>query len=145
MQEEAGWRGVLTDNVQPRIGALGASLIVGAVWGLWHLPLLCIPREDIYCNQLTWGLVVCTMLLSVLITRVYTNTRSSLFAAMLMHASWNRSNDLFAGLHSDTGGSAFLARRATTVALVVAIFGPGKLMRTRAKGPDLSTWRPGRV
>lgn len=37
--EEAGWRGYLWSVVRPA-GFWKASLIVGAVWGLWHAPLI---------------------------------------------------------------------------------------------------------
>jgi hypothetical protein len=37
--EEPGWRGYALDGLQARRNALSASLIVGVVWSLWHLPL----------------------------------------------------------------------------------------------------------
>lgn len=35
--EEAGWMGYAADPVQHRWGALGAGIIMGSVWGLWHI------------------------------------------------------------------------------------------------------------
>lgn len=129
LQEEAGWRGVLTESAQRRVGALGASVIAGLIWGLWHLPLFYIPREEIYYNQPIWGLLGSTALLSVLITWVYNNTGRSLFAAMLMHTTWNWSNYLFTSLQTNTGGAAFFVLLAASVLVVVAIFGPRELVR----------------
>lgn len=43
LQEEFGWRGTLLDPLQERFGALWASFMVGAVWGIWHIPLFYIP------------------------------------------------------------------------------------------------------
>jgi membrane protease YdiL (CAAX protease family) len=37
MGEEMGWLGYAIDPMQDRWGALRASIIMGAVWGLWHL------------------------------------------------------------------------------------------------------------
>src|SRR3954470_13434520 len=37
--EELGWRGFALPRLQARRSALAASLIVGAVWGTYHLPL----------------------------------------------------------------------------------------------------------
>lgn len=37
--EEAGWRGYLWSVLRP-VGFWKASLLVGAIWGLWHAPLI---------------------------------------------------------------------------------------------------------
>lgn len=36
--EELGWRGYLQPRVRERLGPVAASLVVGLVWALWHLP-----------------------------------------------------------------------------------------------------------
>ena len=110
-------------------GALGASLIAGLVWGFWHLPLFFMPRAEIYYNQPIWGLLLSTMMLSVLLTWVYNNTGRSLFAVMLMHTTWNWSNFAFTGLSTDTGGLAFLMLMASAAALIVTRYGPSRLVR----------------
>lgn len=37
--EELGWRGYLLGEFQTRHSLISSSLIVGVIWGLWHLPL----------------------------------------------------------------------------------------------------------
>jgi membrane protease YdiL (CAAX protease family) len=37
--EEAGWRGYLLNNLK-HLGFFKSSLIIGAVWGVWHLPVI---------------------------------------------------------------------------------------------------------
>lgn len=37
--EEYGWRGYLWDRLRPR-GRMGTIGLVGALWGLWHAPLV---------------------------------------------------------------------------------------------------------
>jgi hypothetical protein len=43
IQKEFGWRGYALDRPQVTRGALGASLLLGGVWALWHLPLHFLP------------------------------------------------------------------------------------------------------
>jgi membrane protease YdiL (CAAX protease family) len=38
MGEELGWRSVLQPSLEKRFGSMKAALIVGLVWGYWHLP-----------------------------------------------------------------------------------------------------------
>ncbi|WP_229376594.1 CPBP family intramembrane glutamic endopeptidase [Streptomyces spirodelae] len=35
--EEIGWRCLLQPLLRPRFGRLGASMVVGVVWGVWHV------------------------------------------------------------------------------------------------------------
>ena len=42
-QEELGWRGYILDPMEKRLGAWLGNLVLGAVWGIWHLPLFFIP------------------------------------------------------------------------------------------------------
>ncbi|MGB4118105.1 MAG: CPBP family intramembrane glutamic endopeptidase [Polaromonas sp.] len=37
--EELGWRGFALPAMQARLGWRAASLVLGAVWGVWYLPL----------------------------------------------------------------------------------------------------------
>lgn len=127
LQEEAGWRGTSTRLLQSRFGALWASLITGVIWGLWHLPLFFQNREEAYYNQPVFGLLISTTLLSVLHTWIYNSTKRSLFAAMLMHTSWNWANYVFTGLQTDTGGLAVLIMLTATAVMVTVRFGPRRL------------------
>jgi membrane protease YdiL (CAAX protease family) len=88
LPEEYGWRGYALDPLQRRFNALGASLVLGLIWGLWHLPLVFIEGT----TQATipfHEFVLQTMVLAVLYTWLYNNTGGSVLIAALFHASAN--------------------------------------------------------
>jgi membrane protease YdiL (CAAX protease family) len=68
--EELGWRGVLQDHLNQHIGWLEASLLVGVIWLIWHLPLWTIDSPH---AQIALPLfAVHVMLYAVIIDAVYT-------------------------------------------------------------------------
>ncbi len=98
--EEAGWSGYAIDPLQDRWGALQASLILGAVWAIWHV----VPYIQAH-NAPAWIVWQClgTVGLRVIITWLYNNTGKSVFVAILYHAMINVSEFLFPnyGSHYD--------------------------------------------
>ena len=86
--EEFGWRGFLLQRVQPVFGMLGASLVIGVISTLWHLPLFWIPGTA--QSHLPFAVfAVRTVALSVISTWLYNGTRRSLLFVLLFHASLN--------------------------------------------------------
>ena len=86
--EELGWRGFALPRLQARQQALPASLLLGVLWGLWHLPLA-IALGQVPLTSLGLvifiGFVLTLTGLSVLYTWVYNNTKGSLFLMVLFH------------------------------------------------------------
>jgi len=86
--EEFGWRGFLLQRVQPVFGVLGASIVIGVISTLWHLPLFFIPATA--QSHLPFAIfAVRTVALSVISTWLYNGTRRSLLFVLLFHASLN--------------------------------------------------------
>lgn len=92
-QEEFGWRGFALPRLQEAYGALTASLTVGIVWAVWHVPLFLLgaPRNQTG-NVLLYGVLV--VALSVLLTWCYNSTGGSILLAMLLHGAVNASGNL---------------------------------------------------
>ncbi len=82
--EELGWRGYLQLELSKRFSLLKASLIVGVIWGVWHLPLWFISGYQgidllLYSVSFMVGLVA----FSVIIGFVYGRGRNLLYAILL--------------------------------------------------------------
>ncbi len=129
LQEEFGWRGTLQDPLQRRFGAFWASLVVGAIWGLWHLPLFSIPGGTIYYDRPFAGLLVTSMMISVLFGWVWNNTGGSVAAVLLLHTMFNLSHYVFPMLGMDRAALILFALQAGVIGLVVLRFGASRLSR----------------
>src|SRR5215472_15440508 len=87
LDEELGWRGFALPRMQARRPAFAASLLLGLLWGLWHLPLMMargLPLTTAGLIQLAFFILLVTAW-AVLFTWVYNNTNGSLFLMVLMH------------------------------------------------------------
>ena len=94
--EELGWRGFLLPRLQARHSALVSSIIVGIVWGFWHLPLFLLEgMSPTYEFGQAYGVVpsllgltfFITVPWAILFTWFYNNTKGSLLLAFVFHSS----------------------------------------------------------
>jgi membrane protease YdiL (CAAX protease family) len=85
--EEFGWRGFALPTLQGKWGPLIASLIIGTVWGLWHVPQFLLPGslQAVIGMGLLPVYVVGEIVLSILMTWVYNKTGGSLLVAGLLY------------------------------------------------------------
>jgi membrane protease YdiL (CAAX protease family) len=92
--EEFGWRGYLLPRLLP-LGEVKAAVIVGLIWGPWHLPVLIVglnyPGQSIITVLAVF--LLSTTLLSLLHTRFYVASGYSLIAVSLLHGSLNTFSD----------------------------------------------------
>jgi uncharacterized protein len=83
--EEMGWRGYVLPRLQARTSALAASLILGLIWGFWHL-----PKYFASGSTGPFGLFMVKMMAeSVLYTWLYNRTKGSLLLVTILHAAGN--------------------------------------------------------
>jgi membrane protease YdiL (CAAX protease family) len=101
LAEELGWRGVLLPALLNRHNALLATVMVGAIWVLWHLPLFWIEGTTqaaqgfFTLHGVQW--VIEVMALSVIVSWVYVSTHWSILGAVMIHFMDNLAFSIFAG------------------------------------------------
>jgi membrane protease YdiL (CAAX protease family) len=94
--EELGWRGYALPRLLAQRSALAASLILGVMWGAWHLPTFFVTGAPQYGLPFS-AFVLLTMAYSVAIGWVYVHARGSVLIASLMHGAINLSQGFFLG------------------------------------------------
>ncbi|MFB0504953.1 MAG: type II CAAX prenyl endopeptidase Rce1 family protein [Candidatus Bathyarchaeia archaeon] len=133
--EELGWRGFALPRLQAHYNALESSIILGVIWGLWHLPgwLVGTIIGASYDMRSFLVVMLSTVPASILITWVFNNTQGSLLLASFFHTSWNFSASLVAvvmGLISVESLQVIsIILLAIYAVIVVVRFGPDRLSR----------------
>jgi membrane protease YdiL (CAAX protease family) len=99
--EEPGWRGFALGRLETRYAPVPATLLLGLLWALWHLPLVLVdPRfPHGFTSLAPLVLLALLTLLGIVLmaffyTWVYNGTRSVLLC-MLLHGSFNTATGAF--------------------------------------------------
>jgi uncharacterized protein len=124
--EELGWSGYVTDPMQSRWGALGASLLLGAVWAAWHV----VPYMQAH-RPVSWmgWYALSTVATRVVMVWIFNNTGKSVFGAAVFHAMLNLCWLLFPEEYLDP---RFIGLAMSGVATcVVIVWGPQTLSKNR--------------
>jgi len=85
--EEIGWRGFLLHHLQKRYTPFLSSLIVGVLWGVWHLNFM-----DGILGFIIYTITIIEM--SVLMTWVFNKTNENLWLMILWHFIFNLTSHL---------------------------------------------------
>lgn len=86
--EEFGWRGVALPLLQRRFAPLWSGLILGVIWGLWHVPSFFMSGTP----QSAWSLgpyFLGVVAIAVILTPMFNASRGSLLIAVLFHFQQN--------------------------------------------------------
>jgi uncharacterized protein len=88
--EEIGWMGYAFPKMSAKSSALGASILLGLLWGTWHLPVInflgTATPHGLYWFPFFLAFTAAMTAMRVLICWIYTNTKNVLLA-QLMHIS----------------------------------------------------------
>jgi uncharacterized protein len=130
--EEIGWRGYALPRLQSMRTALTASLVIGFLHGLWHLPLWL--RGDVDHRLSAYpAFLIQALALSVIYTWLYNSSKGSLLLVVLFHTATNAPLTLvLLPLGVENWFLPFWLMAGFTVAaalVVVAVFGPSRLSR----------------
>lgn len=90
LNEEFGWRGYALDRLFVRYGFTRATLLLGFIWGIWHLPWYFTPGQaqyDLLQESLFDAImfIPSIMLLNFAVSYVYIKTKRSILAGALVH------------------------------------------------------------
>jgi membrane protease YdiL (CAAX protease family) len=86
--EEFGWRDLLQPLLQRRFVPFAAALIVGFIWGIWHLPAFFLSGLP----QSNWDVIpflIGVIAISVIITPLFNATRGGILLPMIFHFQLN--------------------------------------------------------
>jgi membrane protease YdiL (CAAX protease family) len=129
--EEIGWRGYVLPRLQAKHSALISTMILGVIWGFWHLPKF-LPDFD--AVHFAWFMVQ-TMAVSVVLTWIYNGTKGSLLMVVLYHASQNTAG-LFVPIANTQSGANmdsyiwYVLLEVVMAVIIVIMTGPARLSRT---------------
>jgi uncharacterized protein len=149
--EEYGWRGYLLPRLLP-LGEIRASVLLGVIWGVWHLPLLLAglnyPGVSIFLAIIVFTFV--TVALSFTYTWFYVASSGSVLVAAVYHASTNQFSDTFWVPPHLSGANPFapsLVSAVLIMILVIVVYGLFK-RSVRVEDPERfvhpkldGTWR----
>jgi len=128
LSEEAGWRGFALPKLESKFSALTSSLVLGLIWGCWHIPLYFVETRIPFYIFIFLNLVI-----SILITWGYNNTKGSLIITVLFHFCFNFNGAFITGYLGLLPQMIFYIGGGIMIGIyliiVVIYFGPKKLSR----------------
>ena len=129
LPEEYGWRGFALDRLQKGSTALGASLILGSIWALWHLPLFFIEGTTQAAIPM-YQYFLQTIVLAIFYTWLHNNTGGSVFIAIIFHSVANISAAAVPFWTTDLGRWINFGILIVAAAIVITVSGSKQLSKS---------------
>ena len=86
--EEIGWRGFMLPLLQRRMSPLWAGLVIGVIWGVWHLPAFFLSGTTHSAWSFT-DFFLGTIALSLIATAFFNASKGSILLPALFHLQVN--------------------------------------------------------
>lgn len=90
LNEEFGWRGYALDRLFVRYGFVSATLLLGFIWGIWHMPWYFTPGQAQYdmlhfspFHAIMW--IPEIMIFNFSVSYIYVKTKRSVLAGAMVH------------------------------------------------------------
>ena len=93
-----GWRGYALPRLQRGRSALSASLVLGVLWGVWHIPSF-LTRNSIHQDQSFLLFMFWISQMAIVKTWLYNNTGGSVLHTWLFHVAVNHPRRKRRGFH----------------------------------------------
>jgi membrane protease YdiL (CAAX protease family) len=121
--EETGWRGFAVPTLAPRLGPLGAALVIAPVWALWHLPYFFALQSYQSFNAFTIvGFLIGLVSGSIVLTWLYLGTGGSVLAVAIWHGLFNMAT-------ATAGATDLMASTVSALVIVMAVVVAPRLHR----------------
>ena len=133
LAEELGWRGYLGPLVAERVGTVGAGVVVGVVWGLWHLPFYLLGAAGVVAGFPLPSFLALVVAWSVVLAVLVRGSGGSVLLAVLFHGSANTTLGTLGVV--DTGRPGLLVTHVAVQGLAVVVV-YGWYRRHRRDGRD---------
>ncbi|WP_417562360.1 CPBP family intramembrane glutamic endopeptidase [Microbacterium sp.] len=118
LTEETAWRGFALPRLQRRFTPLTASIVLGVLWGVWHVPLFFLPGS--FQSTLPFfGFLISTVATSVIIGWLFNHARGSVLIVAIFHGVTDVSL-AFSGVMS-SGDVLFWITVAVQVVIAAAV------------------------
>ena len=121
--EEIGWRGFALPHLQKRYNALISTLIVGLLWGLWHLPLIFLVGNSMSEFPFLWFISIVAD--AFMYTWIYNSTKGSILLVALFHGSLN----IFGAFIVGVSPVAYALLNCVVTIILIAVLGKVNLSR----------------
>ena len=136
--EEPGWRGFALPRLQERLTPVRATLVLGPLWALWHLPLLAAADEPSHGLNALPLVGVSVLFIAAIVgyaffyTYLWNRTRN-VWLAILLHGSFTAANGAFLLMPSDDQVGGTYAQLQVLTTVIVVLFAFALVRKTRGR------------